>query len=88
MKQSYLIAARDYKNRIMGMMIDYQLTMREAIERDFEGFGLFWDHLEEDEKETELQIYLLNNGLHQDQMQLYIQLMLEQIDDFVLTKNK
>lgn len=81
-----------FMNRIMGMMIDHQISMSEALLWDFESFGfttsLVYDKFGMKGVENRFRTYLLRNGLVGGQADFYTDIFLGRENDRVLRRTK
>lgn len=71
-----------YAERLVSMMKDYDITLKEAISWDMEGFGNYNPSLV-----SHIHHYLVANGLHDtDDRLFYVKVMRGLVPDFKLSK--
>lgn len=73
-----------FLTRLQGMMDDYDLTLKEAMEWDAEGFIL---DIDKNKREKYISSYLSRNKLSDDRLIFYREIFLGKRKDFQLTKN-
>lgn len=78
-----------FNKRIMDMMSEYQCTMREALEWDFEGFEFDLRGMDKDLLKDEFKFYMVKNyiPLNSDLIPFYTSIILGE-QDFGLKKDK
>lgn len=80
-----------FTNRILGMMMDHEASMGEALLWDYEGFGYKADYIYEKFGEMGIEnsfrTYLSHNGVT-DSVEFYTNIFMGRDDDRVLRKMK
>lgn len=80
-----------YRNRIMGMMSDYNIPMSEAIWWDFESFGPsvkdLYNYGGISALEKAALVYFLEQKLYMTDIEMYMDIFLGRKPDIVLKKN-
>lgn len=80
-----------FTNRILGMMMDYDASMSDALLWDYEGFGYnikyIYKNFGEMGVENSFRTYLSNNGVKEN-VEFYADIFMGRDDDRILRKNK
>ena len=82
-------AEKIFNERIMGMMVDNQCTMKEALEWDFEAFEFNIQNMDRDLLKDEFMFYMFKNGISVDSelVPFYTSVILGE-QDYGLRKDK
>ena len=76
-----------FNDRIVTMMKDYQISMRQALEWDFEGFeNILQQSWEENMLEHDFKYYLWQNGIRDDYWPFYADIFMGRANDMGLKK--